>query len=89
MRIEWAEGPACADTGAKTPIGASGNLNKNYNFRLQVVGKNPSALEADTYEIRQDIPVFMSVAADQDTSEAFAKYLTKSNSYFMENYKTT
>ena len=22
----WAEGPACADTGARTPIGASGNL---------------------------------------------------------------
>ena len=26
----WAEGPACADTGARTPIGASGILKVEY-----------------------------------------------------------
>jgi hypothetical protein len=63
--------------------------NKNSNFRLQLVGKNPSEVQADTYDIRQDIPVFMSVAAEPDTSEAYAKYLTKCNAYFKANYKTT
>ena len=53
------------------------------------MGKNPSEVQADTYDIRQDIPVFMSVAAEPDTSEAFAKYLTKCNAYFKANYKTT
>ena len=38
---------------------------------------------------KKDIPVFMSVAADPDTSEAYAKYLVKSNAYFKANYKTT
>ena len=72
-----------------TPTPLLWMANKNSNFRLQLVGKNPSEVQADTYDIRQDIPVFMSVAAEPDTSEAFAKYLTKCNAYFKANYKTT
>ena len=30
----WAEGPACADTGARTPIGASGNFDTVDTFDI-------------------------------------------------------
>ena len=49
-----------------------------YNFTysyhsLEVVGKHPNQVEASTYDISRDIPVFMSVEADPDVSEEYSK----------------
>ena len=62
-----------------------------YNFSylylsLEVVGKHPNQVEASTYDISRDIPVFMSVEADPDVSEEYSKYLTACNTYFSLNY---
>ena len=55
-------------------------------YSLEVVGKHPSQVEAETYEISRDLPVFMSVEDDQDISEDYTKYLRACNTYFSSNY---
>ena len=39
-------------------------------------------MEADTYDISRDMPVFMTVGENGDTSEGYTKYLKKCNAYF-------
>ena len=51
------------------------------------MGKNPSQEEADTYDISRDMPVFMTVGENSDTSEGYTKYLKKCNTYFTLGYK--
>ena len=50
----------------------------------ELVGKYPSEIEAETFDISSDIPVFMK---SQDLSEDYTKYLKNSSGYFKNNYK--
>ena len=54
---------------------------------MEYVGKYPSDDEANIYDISTELPVFMSVSEDKDTSEEYAQYLKKSNTYFTNKYK--
>jgi hypothetical protein len=54
---------------------------------MEYVGKYPSDEEATIYEISPELPVFMCVSDDKDTSEDFTKYLKNSNTYFNNNYE--
>ena len=56
-------------------------------YSLEVVGKHPSQVEAETYEISRDLPVFMSVENDVDISEEYTNYLRACNTYFTNDYK--
>ena len=52
----------------------------------EIVGKHPNEEEANTYDIRKDTPVFMSVKKDRDLSEEYTVYLKNSNMYFRNDY---
>ena len=53
---------------------------------MELVGKHPSDVETNTYDINPDLPVFMSVKDDQDTTDEFTKYLSDINKYFTNDY---
>jgi hypothetical protein len=52
------------------------------------VGRHPDERESETYGISRELPVFMSVRGDQDVSEAYKKYLRKTNEYFLQHYSS-
>ena len=56
-------------------------------FSLQLVGKYPDNVETDTYDISPDLPVFLSIATDQDISQPYTQYLQLTNGYFENGYK--
>jgi hypothetical protein len=56
----------------------------NFYCSTELVGKYPSEIEAETFDISSDIPVFMN---GKDLSENYTKYLKNSNGYFQNNYK--
>jgi DNA/RNA endonuclease YhcR with UshA esterase domain len=50
------------------------------------VGKHPDETEAGTYDISRDLPVFMSVASDQNMTDGYSKYLVACNNFFNNQY---
>ena len=52
----------------------------------EVVGKHPNTDEANTYDIVNNVPVFMSVRREPDLTDDYARYLKKCSNYFRNNY---
>lgn len=50
------------------------------------MGKHPDETEAGTFDISRELPVFMSVARDQNFTDGYAKYLADCNAYFVNQY---
>ena len=50
------------------------------------MGKHPSDVEAGTYDIMRDAPVFMSVKSDPYLTDEYSNYLKKCNNYFRNDY---
>ena len=46
-----------------------------------MIGKHPSDVEAATYEIDKNVPMFISIKEDQDVSEEYNKYLRDMNNH--------
>lgn len=57
------------------------------NFSLGFVGKIPTGHEAETYDLDEELPVFMSVGVDRVLSDEYTRYLKKCNDYFINGYK--
>ena len=60
---------------------------KDIFFSLELIGKYPSETEVSTYSIDRNLPVFMCVKKDQDTSSSYKEYLSKTNDYFANQYR--
>ena len=55
-------------------------------FSCEVVGKHPSDTEAETYDIRKDVPVFLSVKDEPYVTDDYCNYLKRCNNYFRNDY---
>jgi hypothetical protein len=86
----WGESPEmCFKCHYKIKLYALANAEhalpvNNLYCSTELVGKYPSEIEAETFDISSDIPVFMK---SQDLSEDYTKYLKNSSGYFKNNYK--
>ena len=68
--------------GLDTHIQNEGNLES-----MTIVGKYPNNVEAKTYGISENFPVFMSVGEEENISDDYCIYLKACNTYFNNQYR--
>ena len=67
--------------GLITHIQNDGNLES-----MTIVGKYPNNVEANTYGISKNFPVFISVEEEENISDQYCRYLKACNTYFNNQY---
>ena len=53
---------------------------------MTIVGKYPNNIEANTYGISENFPVFISVEEEENISDEYCTYLRACNTYFNNQY---